>query len=193
MKTRVGQFTASALWILLVSACSTTPQRPQSALARATPGCHFKNDSYWIGDRMEGAPSVRISLAEQQAYFYKGGHIAGVSHISTGRIGSDTVTGNFHILQKDKDHKSSLYGNYVDADGKLLEASVDITKDPLPQGAHLDGARMPNFMRITNGTGMHEGYLPGYADSHGCIRLPGWMAEWFFDSVTVGTPVSIER
>ena len=36
---------------------------------------------------------------------------------------------------------------------------------------------MPFFMRITGGVGMHEGYLPGYPASHGCIRMPGKMAE----------------
>jgi lipoprotein-anchoring transpeptidase ErfK/SrfK len=51
---------------------------------------------------------------------------------------------------------------------------------------------MPNFMRIVGGTGMHEGYLPGYPASHGCIRMPGFMAAAFFRSVEVGTPVIIE-
>ena len=55
-----------------------------------------------------------------------------------------------------------------------------------------DGADMPYFMRIVGGTGMHEGYLPGYPASHGCIRMPGPMAEAFFRSVSVGTPVTIE-
>lgn len=183
----------SVVWILISTSCSTPSGEQRTSKLSPAQGCHYKNDSYWIGDSMTGSPSIRISLSEQCAYFYKGEHLAGVSHISTGRVGSDTVTGHFHIIEKDRHHQSSLYGNYVDADGKLIKASVDINKDPMPKGAHLDGARMPYFMRIVNGTGMHEGYLPGYADSHGCIRLPGWMAEWFFDSVTVGTPVSIER
>ncbi len=53
------------------------------------------------------------------------------------------------------------------------------------------GAPMPFFMRITGGVGMHEGYLPGYPASHGCIRMPGKMAEIFFTNVDVGTPVAI--
>ena len=51
---------------------------------------------------------------------------------------------------------------------------------------------MPNFMRISAATGMHEGFLPGYPASHGCIRMPALMAEAFFRSVAVGTPVSIQ-
>ena len=41
------------------------------------------------------------------------------------------------------------------------------------------------------GTGMHEGFLPGYPASHGCIRMPGRMAEIFFNNVSVGTPVTV--
>ena len=47
---------------------------------------------------------------------------------------------------------------------------------------------MPFFMRITGGVGMHEGYLPGYPASHGCIRMPGKMAEIFFYQRRVGHP-----
>jgi lipoprotein-anchoring transpeptidase ErfK/SrfK len=47
------------------------------------------------------------------------------------------------------------------------------------------------FMRITGGIGMHQGYMPGYADSHGCIRLPASMAQVFYVNAPVGTPVKI--
>ena len=62
----------------------------------------------------------------------------------------------------------------------------------MPPGGVFDGARMPYFMRITGGVGMHEGFLPGYPASHGCIRMPGFMAENFFHNVEVGTPVKIQ-
>jgi lipoprotein-anchoring transpeptidase ErfK/SrfK len=39
---------------------------------------------------------------------------------------------------------------------------------------------------------MHTGYLPGYAASHGCIRMPHQMSEKFFENVSVGTPVVVE-
>ena len=141
---------------------------------------------------MTGSPTVRISLSRQRAYFYTGGQLAGVSRISSGREGRNTVTGSFHIIQKDRDHVSSLFGDYVDANGTVLQKEVDSSKDHKPKGAKFDGAKMPNFMRIVGGTGMHEGYLPGYPASHGCIRMPGFMAAAFFRSVEVGTPVSIE-
>jgi lipoprotein-anchoring transpeptidase ErfK/SrfK len=155
------------------------------------PGAKEDNVSYWKGDEMSGHPSIKISLSEQRAYFYKGGKLAGISIVSTGREGFNTTTGSFHITQKDRDHVSSRFGDYVDADGNVIKKDVDTEKDPRPRGARYDGARMPYFMRIVGGTGMHQGYLPGYPASHGCIRMPGVMAQKFFENVTVGTPVTI--
>ncbi|MGZ4966075.1 MAG: L,D-transpeptidase family protein [Chthoniobacterales bacterium] len=147
--------------------------------------------SYWDGDAVSGKPSVKIRLSEQRAYFYKGGALVGVSQLSTGREGLNTPMGHYSISQKDKDHVSSKYGDYVDAAGNVVKANVDVDKDKKPPGSHFKGAPMPYFMRIVGGVGMHAGYLPGYPASHGCIRMPEFMAENFFRSVSTGTPVTI--
>ena len=125
--------------------------------------------SYWDGDGVPGPPSVIIYLKEQRAYFYKADQLVGVSQVSAGREGHNTPIGNYKIVQKD----------------------VEVGKDPKPPGAIFKGAPMPFFMRITGGVGMHKGYLPGYPASHGCIRMPGKMAESFYNNVEVGTPVQI--
>jgi hypothetical protein len=154
----------------------------------------FDNVSYWDGDGVAGPPRVVIRLGEQRAYFYKGDELVGVSVVSTGREGYDTVTGDFKIKEKDIDHRSNLYGDFVDAStGQVLVKDVDARKDRKPPGTRFLGAPMPYFMRIVGGTGMHEGFLPGYAASHGCIRMPGFMAETFYANVSVGTPVTITR
>ena len=147
--------------------------------------------SYWDGDGIPGSSSIRISLNEQRAYFYKGGELVGISAISTGREGFGTGTGSFKVIQKDRDHVSSRFGDYVSRDGTIIRKEIDRDKDPMPPGAIYDGARMPFFMRIVGGTGMHEGFLPGYPASHGCIRMPGHMAEIFFANVSLGTPVMV--
>jgi lipoprotein-anchoring transpeptidase ErfK/SrfK len=147
--------------------------------------------SYWDGDGVEGKPSIKISLGEQRAYFYKSGVLVGVSQLSTGREGLNTPYGHFSIIQKDANHVSSLFGDYVDSAGTVVVPNVDVTKDPKPPGAKFKGTPMPYFMRIVAGTGMHAGYLPGYPASHGCIRMPEFMAEDFFKSVSLGTPVTI--
>jgi hypothetical protein len=151
----------------------------------------YDNVSYWDGDGVPGAPHVVIRMGEQRAYFYKGDTLVGISTISTGREGYNTPTGSFHIIQKDQDHASSEYGDYDDAQGHIVMKEIDRKKDPMPPGCHFDGAKMPYFMRIVGGTGMHEGFLPGYPASHGCIRMPGFMAQAFFRNVELGTPVEI--
>src|SRR5437667_738413 len=138
--------------------------------------------SYWDGDHASGSPSTKISLGEQRAYFYKGGVLVGVSQLSTGREGLNTPAGNYKIIQKDKDHASTLFGDYVDASGNVVVPNVDVTKDPKPPGAHFKGTPMPYFMRIVSGTGMHAGYWPGYPSSHGGIRCHACRGEKFLRS-----------
>src|SRR5438105_6739252 len=147
--------------------------------------------SYWDGDQASGSPFIKISLGEQRAYFYKGGVLVGVSQLSTGREGLNTPIGHFAIQQKDVNHVSSKYGDYVDAADNVVKPNVELGVDPKPPGSHFKGAPMPYFMRIHGGVGMHAGYLPGYPASHGCIRMPEFMAENFFKSVGVGTPITI--
>jgi lipoprotein-anchoring transpeptidase ErfK/SrfK len=158
---------------------------------QATSGAPQDTVSYWDGDNIGGKPSIKISLAEQRAYFYKSGMLVGVSQLSTGREGLNTPTGRFSIIQKDVNHVSSKYGDFVDQAGNVVMPNVDVEKDKKPPGSHFKGAPMPYFMRIVGGVGMHAGYLPGYPASHGCIRMPEFMAENFFKSVSSGTPVTI--
>jgi lipoprotein-anchoring transpeptidase ErfK/SrfK len=186
------------LALALITGCAMDPRygRQTQYLGAAghifnRPVAEMDNVSFWDGDGVTGKPSIRISLGDQRAYFYKDTQLVGVSLVSTGREGYDTKIGNFKIIQKDKNHKSSLYGDYVDAAGNVIQKDIDIGKDPKPPGAIFDGAKMPFFMRITAGTGMHAGFLPGYPASHGCIRMPAFMAEAFFNNVSTGTPVAI--
>jgi hypothetical protein len=147
--------------------------------------------SYWDGDRVNGRPSIKIDLESQRAYFYKAHQIVGVSIVSTGREGYGTPPGEFRVIQKDIDHASSLYGDYVDQSGQVVEKNVENGKVPRPRGTVFKGASMPYFLRISGGIGMHAGYLPGYPASHGCIRLPEQMALKFFEDAPVGTPVEV--
>ena len=156
-------------------------------------GAPQDNVSYWDGDASSGKPAVKISLGEQRAYFYKSGQLIGISQLSTGREGLNTPNGHFSIMQKDLNHVSSKYGDYVDDADNVVKANVELGKDPKPPGTHFKGAPMPYFMRIVGGVGMHAGYLPGYPASHGCIRMPEFMAENFFKSVSVGTPVTVTK
>jgi lipoprotein-anchoring transpeptidase ErfK/SrfK len=148
--------------------------------------------SYWDGDGISGEASVVLDLSDQKAYFYKGGTLAGVSAISSGDENHTTKMGSFKVFEKDQWHKSNLYGDYIDNAGNVVVTNIDVTKDKQPPGTKFEGAKMHHFMRFTGGIGMHEGFLPGYAASHGCVRMPGHMATTFFNNVIVGTPVRVQ-
>jgi lipoprotein-anchoring transpeptidase ErfK/SrfK len=183
---------------LLLAACEEDPRFAQQnqylggayPAAPAPTGPPPDTISYWDGDGMGGKPSVKISLGEQRAYFYKSGQLVGISQLSTGREGLKTPLGKFSIIQKDVNHVSTKYGDFVDDAGTVVKGNVSVD-DKRPPGSHFKGAPMPYFMRIVDGVGMHAGYLPGYPASHGCIRMPEFMAENFFKSVSSGTPVTI--
>lgn len=188
-----------ALAVALLAGCGESEKarlaNPNTSYIPSTDGGDSQTGidsiSYWDGDGVAGPPSVVIYLKEQRAYFYKADQLVGVSQVSAGREGHNTPIGNYKIMQKDHDHASNLYGDYVDPTGNVVQKDVDVGKDPKPPGAIFKGAPMPFFMRITGGVGMHQGYLPGYPASHGCIRMPGKMAEAFYNNVDVGTPVQI--
>lgn len=177
---QMGRMAAAVVLILGLNACST----PEAGETDAAQG-------WWIGDRVAGSPRISIDLTRQVVKYYKGGQLVGAAPISSGREGHGTVRGNYRIIEKDADHRSSLYGSFVDAHGHIVEGDVDSRRDSPPPGTRFLGASMRSFMRITGGIGMHEGYLPGFAASHGCIRLPSKMAAIFFRATPHGTPVEI--
>jgi lipoprotein-anchoring transpeptidase ErfK/SrfK len=146
----------------------------------------------WTGDGVQGPAEIKIHLSEQRAFFYKGKQLVGETDISSGRDGYDTPPGRYEVIQKDKDHRSTLYGEFVDGSGNVVKSNVDITKQSPPPGCTFQGAKMPYFLRFRSGYGLHAGVLPGHRASHGCVRLPRSMAEHFFDNASVGTPVVVE-
>ena len=135
---------------------------------------------------------IVISLPKQRAYLMIGDRIVADEPISSGKRGHTSPSGHLHVLEKDPDHHSSIYGNFVDRSGRVVRAGVSARIDSAPSGTHFAGAPMRWFLRLTDdGVGMHIGYLPGYAASHGCIREPSDGAKIFYDHAKVGTPVDV--
>ena len=135
-----------------------------------------------------------VSLPKQRIYLLTGDQIYIDSPISSGKAGHATPTGHFSILEKDADHRSSLYGNFVDRRGRTVRGGVSSRIDSAPSGTRFEGAPMKWFCRLTNGgVGFHIGILPGYPASHGCIRLPAEIAPLIYEKVRVGTSVTVER
>jgi hypothetical protein len=124
-----------------------------------------KNQYTWHpGTSPRGPVLVVISLPEQQAYVYRNGFLIGRTTISSGRVGHRTPTGVFTVLEKQRKHYSNVY----------------------------KGAPMPFMERLTwSGIALHGGKLPGYPDSHGCVRLPKEFSQLLFGVTRVGTTVVV--
>ncbi len=135
---------------------------------------------------------VVVSLPKQRAYLMMGDQIVIDSPISSGKRGHTSPSGHFSVLEKDPDHRSSIYGDFVDGSGRVVRAGISAKIDSAPSETHYVGAPMRWFMRLTGeGVGMHVGILPGYPASHGCIRMPPDGAKLFYDNVKVGTPADV--
>lgn len=140
----------------------------------------------------EGPVELHLVLNEQRIYVYRCGILIGYSMVSTGREGYGTPEGDYKVLQKVKDHKSNQFGSFVDVStGKTVDFNASAGQAP-PPGTVYVPAPMPYFQRLTwGGIGLHEGFLPGYPASHGCIRVHSDMAHRLFEVTKVGTRVRI--
>lgn len=113
-----------------------------------------------------GPLQIMISLRQQRLTVYNAGVPIASSAVSSGQTGFETPTGVYSILQKNRYHESNIYS----------------------------GAPMPYMQRITwSGIALHEGQLPGYPASHGCIRLPGAFAASLFGMTKAGARVIVAR
>jgi lipoprotein-anchoring transpeptidase ErfK/SrfK len=193
--------------LALLDARAQIPRSTARPFARAqprpTPAMKRANDLIRPQDPINVSPRlldqlspdnshVRVSISKQRAYLMMGDQIVVDSPISSGKRARPTPQGSFHVLEKDKNHRSSIYGDFVDSAGRIVRRGVSSRIDSAPSGTHYVGADMKWFMRLTDeGVGMHVGFLPGYPASHGCIRMPSVTAEMFYNHVKVGTPVVV--
>src|SRR5438105_14166350 len=99
---RLSRFGALGAILLALSGCETLTEMVTSNLP----------------ERHTGRPSIVVRLGEQEAYLYRGGYLTAASRISSGREGYRTPLGRFQVIRKDEDHRSSLYGDYVNDSGE---------------------------------------------------------------------------
>jgi len=143
---------AMAALMALTAGTAARPPRPAPPTEATAP-------------RAAGEPIMAIvSIKSQQVTFYDAEGWILRAPVSTGTTGRETPAGVFAVIEKEKDHHSTLY----------------------------DDAWMPHMQRITwNGIALHGGPLPGYAASHGCVRMPYDFAEELFDKTWIGMRVII--
>ena len=168
------------------------PRQMRSASAYISSQAPLKVNQSLLRQATPDNVHVVVSLPKQRAYLMIGEQIVADSPISSGKAGHSTPSGNFSVLEKDPDHRSSIYGDFVDGSGRTVRSGISAKIDSAPSGTHYVGAPMRWFMRLTGeGVGMHVGILPGYPASHGCIRMSADGAKLFYDTVKVGTPVKV--
>jgi len=135
---------------------------------------------------------IVVSIPKQRAYLMIDDQVVADGPISSGKRGHESPTGHLHVLEKDPNHHSNLYGEFVDSSGRVVRAGVSARIDSAPSGTHFAGAPMRWFLRLTDeGVGMHVGILPGYPASHGCIRQSSDGAKLLYGYAKVGTPVDV--
>lgn len=181
--------------LVLCTSCAELEEagRAVNEAARNSAAALYPSRGYWNSHRATGKTKIVVSLGAQRAYLYKGKSVAGESPISTGKKGYETPPGKYRVIQKDEHHVSSIYGDYVGEDGRVVVANVSAKKDKQPRGTKFVGAKMPYFLRFTGGYGMHAGYVPRYRASHGCIRMPADMARRFYHAAQLNTPVIVRQ
>src|SRR5678815_4418011 len=183
---RVLRIAGTLLAALIISSCEEYPTPYQQGLyPRALPA------GWWDDQGASGKPRIIVHIGEQKAYFYKSKTLVGETTVSTGKPGFSTPPGRYQVLSKSPDHVSTIFGDYVDDYGNVVRSNIDARKDRQPRGTHFDGAEMPYAMFFRGGYAMHQGYVPPFAASHGCIRLPQGMARTFYENAPVGTPVKV--
>ena len=107
-------------------------------VTKQTQAAQPQEEGYWRGDGVPGAPSIVIDLAGHRRHISTSlDEVVGMSPISSGREGYRTPTGQFKIIQKNRDHHSNLYGDYVDSAGNVVVRNVGIVEDPKPPGTLL--------------------------------------------------------
>lgn len=107
---------------------------------------------------------VVVSKNDQSLSLYEDGEVVATSRVSTGKSGHETPSGIFSILDKRKYHESNIYS----------------------------AAPMPFMQRLTwSGIALHEGNVPNYPASHGCIRLPAKFAKSLYGMTSRGVHVII--
>lgn len=119
-----------------------------------------------FGEMPKGPMQIVVSIAHQRVTLYSNGARIAQGPVSTGVPGHPTPMGVFSVIQKNRHHRSNLYSN----------------------------APMPFMQRITwSGIAMHEGPLPGYPASHGCIRLTHDFASRLWTTTKLGARVIVAR
>jgi lipoprotein-anchoring transpeptidase ErfK/SrfK len=111
---------------------------------------------------------LEIDLTTQAFRYFEDDRLVRAGAVSAGTAEHPTPTGRFRVLSKERDKVSRSYTNAFDM--------------PTP---------MPYSMQFYDTYFIHEGWVPGYADSHGCVRLHYEDARFLFERMKRGDEVIV--
>jgi lipoprotein-anchoring transpeptidase ErfK/SrfK len=156
-----GRWKSPAI-VTLAAVAALTALTADATAQRARPASQPKET---VAPRDAGEPIMAVvSIKSQQVTFYDADGWILRAPVSTGTKERETPAGVFAVVDKEVDHRSNMY----------------------------DDAWMPHMQRITwNGIALHGGPLPGYAASHGCVRMPFGFAEKLYGKTRIGMRVII--
>jgi lipoprotein-anchoring transpeptidase ErfK/SrfK len=139
-------------------------RKPKVAPARREKAEPKKETGF--GDMPKGPLQLIVSIDNQTVTLFSNGVRVAQGPVSTGVASHPTPMGVFSIIEKDRYHRSNLYSD----------------------------APMPYMQRITwSGVALHEGLLPGYPASHGCIRMSHDFARKLWPITKLGVRVVVAR
>jgi lipoprotein-anchoring transpeptidase ErfK/SrfK len=152
-----------------VSEAVVAPE-PAAAPKRRAPLLVRPQDDSRYGRPPARSRALTIFLGSQTFEYVEDGRVFASGEISSGTAQHPTPAGNFRVLSKDENKRSGKYTNYFDQN------------TPMPYSLQFYG---PYFV--------HEGWVPGHADSHGCVRLHYEDARLLFARMKVGDPIRVKH
>lgn len=155
--------------------------RPKYPKIRAS----YRNSA--LLQQADATSPIYICLSQQRGRLYVGDKVAADWPVSTGTENHPTPTGEFRVMEKEKDYSSRTWGKIYNAEGKCVLSNADARVDKIPTGGRFEGSPMPYWQRLTpGGIGIHIGLVSaGERLSHGCIRTPGYIARELFQITAV--------
>ncbi len=122
----------------------------------------------FIGPPKPGPRKLTIRLKSQRFEYSEGGEVVHTGAVTTGSREHPTPWGAYSVLSKDIDKESRSYTNYFDR------------ATPMPYSLQFNG---PYYV--------HEGWIAGAPESHGCVRLHYEDARFVYERMHVGDKIAV--
>jgi lipoprotein-anchoring transpeptidase ErfK/SrfK len=150
------------------SQAGSLPDTQPAPRAPVQPAAWRGDPAAFVGPPRPGARKLTIRLQRQRFEYSEGGRVVHSGEITSGSPEHPTPRGAYSILSKELDKRSGSYTNYFDR------------PTPMPYALQFNG---PYYV--------HEGWVAGIAESHGCVRLHYEDARFVYERMRVGDRVAV--